>query len=153
MSYQLEEARKLVLEAGLELVEKGLIARTWGNISARISDTQFVITPSGRSYDSLIADDIVIVNIKDCSYDGEIKPSGEMATHAEVYKHRPDVDFVIHTHQMYASAISIMGNDLTNLASYNEVLKEKERRYEEILGDCIPCAKYAISSSTALAAG
>lgn len=151
MSYELNEARELVLRAGLELVKRGLIARTWGNISARISDTQFVITPSGRSYDGLVPEDIVIVNIKDCSYEGEIKPSGEMATHAEVYRQCPDINFVIHTHQMYASAISIMGADLTEFETYNELLKEKGRKYDEILGNCVPCAKYAISSSAALA--
>lgn len=152
MSYELDEARKLVLNAGLELVERGLIARTWGNISARISDKQFVITPSGRSYDSLIPEDIVIVNIKDCSYEGEIKPSGEVSTHAEVYRQNPDANFVIHTHQNYASAISVMGTDITDLESYNEVLKDNGRNYVEILGSCVPCAKYAISASTALAA-
>lgn len=151
MSYELNEARELVLKAGLELVERGLIARTWGNISARISDKQFVITPSGRSYDSLIPEDIVVVNIKDCSYEGEIKPSGEMATHAEVYRRRPDVNFVIHTHQMYASAISVMGTDLTDLDSYDSILADKKVKYEDILGTCVPCAKYAISSSEALA--
>lgn len=140
MSYELQEARELVLKAGLELVSSGLIARTWGNISARISDTQFVITPSGRSYDSLIPEDIVIVNIKDCSYEGEIKPSGEKATHAEVYKQRPDVNFVVHTHQLYASSISIMDSDVTDITDHNT-----------ILGNSIPCAKYAISSSEALA--
>ena len=51
--YDLETARKLVIQAGLKLQQLGLIARTWGNISARISDSQFVITPSGRSYETL----------------------------------------------------------------------------------------------------
>ena len=58
MSYNLQEARELVINAGHQLVEEGLIARTWGNISARISDTQFVITPSGRGYDSLKPEDM-----------------------------------------------------------------------------------------------
>ena len=53
MAYELEEAKKLVVAAGKKLVESGLIARTWGNVSARISDTQFVITPSGRAYETL----------------------------------------------------------------------------------------------------
>ena len=52
MAYQLEEAKKLVIQAGLDMIEKGLIARTWGNISGRISESQFVITPSGRAYES-----------------------------------------------------------------------------------------------------
>ena len=45
-----EKAKRAVIQAAKELVKKGLVARTWGNISARISDTQFVITPSGLSY-------------------------------------------------------------------------------------------------------
>lgn len=151
MSYELNEARELVLMAGHKLVENGLIARTWGNISARISDTQFVITPSGRSYDSLIPEDIVIVNISDLSYEGEIKPSGEMATHAEVYKARADIDFVVHTHQRYASAISVMGSDIEDIDSYNQLLKDTGHNYTDILGDCVPCGEYAISSSEALA--
>ena len=69
MAYKLEEARRLVIRAGLELLQSGLIARTWGNISARISDTQFVITPSGRAYEDLTPDQIVITNIADGSYE------------------------------------------------------------------------------------
>ena len=75
MAYEVEEAKKLVVEAGKKLIETGLIARTWGNVSARISDTQFAITPSGRAYEDLTPEEIVIVNIEDCEYDGEIKPS------------------------------------------------------------------------------
>ena len=67
----MEEGKKAVIEAGHRLLETGLIARTWGNVSARISDTQFVITPSGRTYDTLTPDDIVVVNIDDCSYEGD----------------------------------------------------------------------------------
>ena len=75
MAYELQEARELVIRAGLELSESGLIARTWGNISARISDTQFVITPSGRAYEDLTPDQIVITNIEVCSYEGSETPS------------------------------------------------------------------------------
>ena len=74
MAYELEEAKKLVVAAGKKLVESGLIARTWGNVSARISDTQFVITPSGRAYETLTPEEVVVVNIEDCSYEGDIKP-------------------------------------------------------------------------------
>lgn len=77
MAYDVEEAKKLVVEAGKKLLETGLIARTWGNVSARISDTQFVITPSGRAYDTLTPDEVVVVNIDDCSHEGDIKPSSE----------------------------------------------------------------------------
>ncbi|MCQ2565266.1 MAG: class II aldolase/adducin family protein [Clostridia bacterium] len=109
MAYTESEARKLVLEAGLELVRKGLIARTWGNISARISETECIITPSGRTYDSLKPEELVKLNINDLSYPGNIKPSSEKSLHAKVYQLRPDVDFVIHTHQYYASIVGLEG--------------------------------------------
>ena len=59
MSYTEEEARRLVVDAGIRLVKEGLTARTWGNISARISDSEFIITPSGMAYESLRPGDLV----------------------------------------------------------------------------------------------
>ena len=76
------EAKQLVIKAGIEVVEYGLIARTWGNISCRVDDKRFVITPSGRPYETLTPDEIVVVNIDDCSYEGDIKPSSEKGIHA-----------------------------------------------------------------------
>ena len=112
MAYSLEKARELVLKAGLELCEAGLVARTWGNISARVSDTQYVITPSGRAYDTLTPEDIVLVNIADGSYEGDVKPSGEKGVHAAVYELCPEMNFVIHTPQNYASALSVLGREI-----------------------------------------
>ena len=109
MAYELEEAKKLVVAAGKKLVESGLIARTWGNVSARISDTQFVITPSGRAYETLTPEEVVVVNIEDCSYEGVIKPSSEKCVHAAAYRHHPTVDSVTHTHQKMATIVSITG--------------------------------------------
>ena len=100
MAYELEEAKKLVVAAGKKLVESGLIARTWGNVSARISDTQFVITPSGRAYETLTPEEVVVVNIEDCSYEGDIKPSSEKGVHAAAYRHIPKRAgraFLLHT--------------------------------------------------------
>lgn len=141
MAYELEEAKILVVDAGKKLVEQGLIARTWGNISARVSDTQFVITPSGRAYETLTPEEIVVVNIVDCSYEGEIKPSSEKGIHAEAYRLRPQVDFVIHTHQTNASAVSILGRDFT---------LEEESEDKMLLGPAIPCASYGLSSTKTL---
>ena len=70
-------AKKAVLAAGVKLVEAGLIARTWGNVSCRVDEDSFIITPSGRSYRSLTPADLVQVKISDLSYEGEIKPSSE----------------------------------------------------------------------------
>ncbi len=101
-----------VIAAGKKLIENGLIARTWGNISCRINDNQFAITPSGKPYETLTVKEIVTVNIKDCSYEGNIEPSSEKKVHAAVYQQRPDINFVIHTHQPYASAVSPLETDI-----------------------------------------
>ena len=113
MVYTEEEARRIIVQAGHRLVKKGLTARTWGNISARISDTHFAITPSGRAYETLQPEDIVVVKIEDCSWEGDQKPSSEKGIHADVYRTRPGVNFVIHTHQAAASAWSILGKHIS----------------------------------------
>lgn len=142
MAYELQKARELVIRAGLELSESGLIARTWGNISARISDTQFVITPSGRAYEDLTPDQIVITNIEDCSYEGSVKPSSEKWIHADAYKLRPEVNFVIHTHQNYASALSILGDTVLEVP--------KSSSFEALLGPVVPTAGYGPNGSQEL---
>lgn len=104
----IKEAKETVVLAGKKLVESGLIARTWGNVSCRISDSHFVITPSGRDYMTLTPEEIVEVAISDCSYSGSITPSSEKGVHAEVYTQHPEIHFVIHTHQEQASVVSAL---------------------------------------------
>ena len=106
----------MVIDAGLTLVKCGLIARTWGNVSCRIDENSFVITPSGIAYENLTPEKIVLVNIADCSYDGDVKPSSEKKVHASVYALRPDANFVIHTHQTYASAVGAVGYDINYMS-------------------------------------
>lgn len=120
MAYTLEEAKQLIIKAGLELVKKKLIARTWGNISARLSDEEFLITPSGVPYDQVNENNLVVVKISDCSYSGNIKPSGEKKVHAAIYEIRKDVNFILHTHQKYATAVSVDGvhKDFAPVADY-----------------------------------
>ena len=140
MHYSESEARALVVQAGHRLVECGLVARTWGNISARVSDTHFIITPSGRSYDTLQPEDLVLVQISDCTYEGNRKPSSEKGIHAAVYRHRPHIGFVIHTHQDYASCVGVSGQDLTGLE-------------HPLLGSSVPCASYGMPSTKKLQQG
>ncbi len=155
MAYSVEKARELVLKAGLELCEAGLVARTWGNISARVSDTQYVITPSGRAYDTLTPEDIVLVNIADGSYEGDVKPSGEKGVHAAVYELCPEMNFVIHTHQNYASALSVLGReiegDVEGKKGENCNIEEgREKTGECLLGGVLPCADYGMYATEEL---
>ena len=114
------EAKENVVNAGKRLVKSGLIARTWGNVSCRISDNYFVITPSGRDYLTLSPEEIVKVSIADLSYRGDIKPSSEKGIHAEIYKYNPKINFVIHTHQKNASVLSAMGLDSISIDTANQ---------------------------------
>lgn len=137
------EAKQIVIKAGHELLEAGLIVRTWGNISCRINEKQFVITPSGMAYDTLTPDDIVLVNIADLSYEGDVKPSSEKGIHASCYELRPDVNFVIHTHQKNASIVSTLGLDINNITGADA----------EIIGTDVPCASYGLPGQPKLRQG
>lgn len=136
----LEKARDIVCEAGLKLVKEGLVARTWGNISCRVDENSFVITPSGRSYDELTPDDIVPVKIEDLSWTGSIKPSSEKGLHAEVYKLSPDCSAVIHTHQLHASVVAAARKEIPLL---NDDMAN-------IIGARIPCAGYGLPGTKKL---
>ena len=136
-------AKETVITAGKRLVESGLIARTWGNVSCRVDDNSFVITPSGRSYETLTPDEIVLVKIDDLSYDGDVKPSSEKGIHAQAYKLRPEINFVIHTHQMNAKAISF-------LCSYINCVPAESR---DIIGSDIPVASYGLPGTGKLKKG
>jgi L-fuculose-phosphate aldolase len=92
------------------------------------------------AYETLTLEQIVLVNIEDCSYEGSIKPSSEKGIHADTYRLRPNVNFIIHTHQVMASVLSIEGKDI-------EVHTDKYRR---ILGETVPFAEYGMSTTNKL---
>lgn len=136
------EIKESVVQAGRKLVETGLIARTWGNVSCRIDESRFAITPSGRDYLSLTPDDIVEVQISDCSYSSPIKPSSEKGIHAEVYKLHPEINFVIHTHQDNASIVSTLGLNSIKIAGGSS-----------LLGSEVICASYGLPGTKKLRRG
>lgn len=103
--------RNDIVEVGRELLLTGLVARTWGNISAREDKDNFLITPSGLDYVTMTDSDIVEVNITTGEWKGNHKPSGERGVHKAAYQVFDDVNFVVHTHQTYATAIGLSGID------------------------------------------
>lgn len=131
------KAKDTVIKAGKQLIENGLIVRTWGNVSCRISEKQFVITPSGLPYEKLTNDEIVVVNIEDLSFKGNVEPSSEKKVHAAVYKQRPDINFIIHTHQPYASALSPLGLNIPM----------KDSAAANLIGESIISILYAFSGT------
>ena len=96
-----------VAETGRLLLESRLVARTWGNFSARLDGTRFAITPSGLGYERMKAEDIVRCRLADDRFEGSRRPSSEKGIHAAAYRIFPEVGFVIHTHQPYATALGL----------------------------------------------
>lgn len=103
------KARKLLVDTGRELLETGLVARTWGNVSCRLDADSFVITPSGLDYTKTGEEDIVKMNLETGEWQGIHKPSGERRVHMAAYQVFSEVNFVIHTHQTYATALGLAG--------------------------------------------
>jgi L-ribulose-5-phosphate 4-epimerase len=133
-------ARNEVLLACAELVKLGLVARTWGNVSCRIDEKQFALTPSGISYDRLVPDMIAAVNMYTLEYEGDIKPSSEKGIHAAAYRMNPDTNFVIHTHQTCATILGVAGF---------ETLKPTTEE-KSVLGGEIALSKYGLPGTKKL---
>jgi len=130
----MDNFKQEIVDTGKYLLENGLVARTWGNLSARLDNEYFYITPSGKDYLETTIDDIAKVKIEDCSYDEKgPKPSSEKKIHAVIYALRNDAKYIIHTHQLYASAICAEG--------FSVKLSD---------GKFIPCAAYGLPGTNTL---
>lgn len=103
------EIREQIVKTGRQLLENELVARTWGNVSARLGENNFLITPSGMDYNTMRSGDIVHVDAVSGEWEGKYKPSGEKGIHMAAYEVYSDVNFAIHTHQTYATALSLAG--------------------------------------------
>jgi len=106
-----QELRQQIIDTGLLLLKTGLVARTWGNVSAKVDDTHLLITPSGLDYTRTKPENLALYNTTDKTYEGTHKPSSEKGIHAGAYELLDDANFVIHTHQTFASAFGLYGAD------------------------------------------
>ncbi|MBB5874009.1 L-ribulose-5-phosphate 4-epimerase [Allocatelliglobosispora scoriae] len=105
--------RETVADLHAELVRYGLVVWTAGNVSARVPGTELmVIKPSGVSYDDLRADAMIVCDLDGVVVEGDLAPSSDTAAHAYVYRHRPDVGGVVHTHSTYATAWAARGEPI-----------------------------------------
>ncbi|HUM82406.1 MAG TPA: L-ribulose-5-phosphate 4-epimerase [Lachnospiraceae bacterium] len=109
----LEELKKAVYEANMELPKRGLVTYTWGNVSGidRASG-YFVIKPSGVDYDSLKPEDMVVMDLDGHKIEGDYNPSTDTATHAELYKKYPKIGGIVHTHSSWATSWAQAGRSI-----------------------------------------
>src|SRR5258708_23914570 len=103
----LKTLREEVLEANLELVRRGLVLYTFGNVSGMDRSQGLVaIKPSGVPYEALTPETIVVSDLDGKIVDGDLRPSSDLPTHLELYKHFPSIGGGAHTHPEIATASS-----------------------------------------------
>jgi L-ribulose-5-phosphate 4-epimerase len=114
----LEELKKSVCQANLDLVAHGLVILTWGNVSAIDRQSGLVvIKPSGVSYDNMKPEDMVVVDLEGNVVEGNLRPSSDTPTHLEIYKAFEQVGSVVHTHSTYATAWAQACRPIPNLGT------------------------------------
>lgn len=147
----LEELKKKVYEANMDLPKYGLVTFTWGNVSAIDRESGlFVIKPSGVDYDKLSPEDMVVMDLNGNKVEGKYKPSSDTATHLELYKAFPEIGGVVHTHSSYATSWAQAGRGIPCYGTthadymYGEIpclrcltAEEIEDAYEENTGHLI----------------
>ena len=129
------EKRKEVIKYSIKLNTTNLSPLRSGNISIRSIENSvegFLITPSGKKYDTLKEEDIVFVS-SDGNHDTNLKPSSEWRFHKDIYLKKPDAKAIVHAHSPHATAVSAHGKDIPAF-HYMIALAG---------GDSIKCAKYA----------
>ena len=102
----LEELKRKVCQANLDLVREGLVIQTWGNVSGLDrAGGHVVIKPSGVPYDGLQPEHMVVVSLATGQViEGRLKPSSDTPTHLVLYRAFPGVGGIVHTHSLYATA-------------------------------------------------
>lgn len=131
----LEHLKEEVYKLHLELPKNQLVAWTSGNVSARDPESGLVvIKPSGVRYEALRPEDHVVVNLEGEVVEGILKPSSDTASHLYIYRHRPDVNGVVHTHSAYATAFAALGR---SIPVYLTAMADE-------FGGPIPCAGFAL---------
>ena len=134
-------ARESIVAMGKELIERKLVAGSWGNISVKIADGVYAVTPSGRGYANQKPEDIVIVDDACKTLEGELTPSSESKLHTAIYNACPEAKAIIHTHSIYASALAAMRKPVP--AIIEDIV--------QIIGGRVECAEYALPGTQELA--
>lgn len=138
----LEELKQKVLEANLLLPKHGLVTFTWGNVSGVDPEHKYmVIKPSGVEYDTMTAEDMVVVSIETGEkVEGKWKPSSDTDTHLALYRAFPKMGGIVHTHSRWATSFAQAGMPIIPLGTtqgdyfYGEIPCTRPMTPEEIGG-------------------
>lgn len=131
----LEALREEVCQLHLELPKNNLVAWTGGNVSARDPESgHVVIKPSGLKYGEMAPAHMVVVTVDGELVEGDLKPSSDTASHLYIYRQRPDINGIVHTHSAYATAFAALGRPIP---VYLTAIADE-------FGGPIPCGGFAL---------
>jgi len=137
-----EKIKTEILAVGCSMLDKGLVAGTWGNISSRIPGTELIaVTPSGKGYHEITVADVVVVGVNGTVIEGDFKPSSELPLHLAIYSARPDIQAIIHTHSIFASACAVAHKGIPPIIE----------DLVQLAGGSVDVAAYALPGTEALA--
>lgn len=137
----LEKLKEQLVQLHLELPKNYLVMWTGGNISARDPETGLVaIKASGIRYEEMRPEHIVVMDMDGKVVEGGFKPSSDAFSHLYIYKHRPDVGGVVHTHSRYATAFAAVGKPIPCVLT----------AIADEFGGPIPCAGFALIGDEAI---
>lgn len=138
----LENLKKQVYEANMELQRKGLVIYTWGNVSGIDRDSGLVvIKPSGVDYDTMKAEDMVVVDLQGNIVEGKYNPSTDTPTHLVLYNTYSSIGGIVHTHSEWATTFAQAGMDIPAFGTthadyfYGDVPCTRDLTNEEISGE------------------
>jgi L-fuculose-phosphate aldolase len=135
--------KKLIVDSGKRMLNSGLTVETWGNISARDADTGLVyLTPSAMSYEVIREDDVVVANIDGTIVEGRRRPTVEFGLHLGIYRARPEINAVVHTHPVYSQIFGVLREAIPALID----------EAAQVLGGEVRCARYELPGTPELAA-
>ncbi len=140
MKYQ--GLREEVARVARALTSTGLVTGTSGNVSARTPEGDVLITPSGVDYEEMGPDDVVLVDLGTNVIEGSLAPSTETPMHTGIYKARPNVEAVVHTHSRFATTLACLGWEIPPVHYMLTTLSQEGR---------IPLAPYALYGTEELA--
>ncbi len=137
----LEKLKEQVCQANLDLVKHGLVIFTWGNVSGIDREKDLVvIKPSGVSYDDMVPEDMVVVDLDGYIVEGKYKPSSDTATHLVLYKNFGHIGGIVHTHSEWATSWAQAGMSIPAIGTthadyfYGEIPCTRKMTDEEING-------------------
>lgn len=138
------ELKEEVATVARRLLSSGLVTGTSGNVSARVPGGGVLITPSGLDYSKLGPEEVVLVDLDGELLEGELVPSTETPMHVGIYRARPEVGGIVHTHSRHATALACLGLEIPPVHYMLATLSEEAR---------VPLAPYALYGTEALARG